>query len=276
MLRDLLGRLNGERPFERSWMVSYFDLKLNVDTARTREILQWSPTPRYHVLRRILFLIEKMKSNPDEWRYKNAIAMKHPPIRPALVLHDALMAAKDSLISRIVSRLRAPEETGRFSHYQRMTDLELRWYVGLIFEVIIAAVRTGDRTLLLNYVSDLSRRRFEKGFPPSEICDALLVINDILVNELLGNPDLAGMEQQIHDLLTLTVRLGVDGVQDAYEDLMKEKPTFVVLPEGTAERGQRERDLERVIDGLKAYYRKSSETKEDPDTESAASGGETS
>ena len=76
LARDLLGRLIGHRPFERPWMMRYLDRALTVDSTRHAQALDWAPTPRLHVVRRILFLIEKMKSDPSEWTLLNEAAMK--------------------------------------------------------------------------------------------------------------------------------------------------------------------------------------------------------
>lgn len=73
--RDLVGRFTGTRPFERTWMCKYFDSKLTIDSSYTRKTLAWEPSPRFHILRRLLYLIEKMKTYPEEWHYRNARAM---------------------------------------------------------------------------------------------------------------------------------------------------------------------------------------------------------
>src|SRR5690606_11436888 len=69
-------KLTSEDPFEQFWMIRYIDKKLNVDSSYTTSMLNWEPKPRYHILRRLLFLLEKMKSHPDEWRAKNEAVMK--------------------------------------------------------------------------------------------------------------------------------------------------------------------------------------------------------
>ena len=65
--RDLGGRISGNRPFERPWMLRYVDRKLTIDASRTMARLEWAPRPRRHVLRRLIFLIENRKSNPGAW-----------------------------------------------------------------------------------------------------------------------------------------------------------------------------------------------------------------
>jgi hypothetical protein len=46
----------------KSYMAGYIDKKLSVDASATYNALRWTPTPRYHILRRSLFLTEKMNT----------------------------------------------------------------------------------------------------------------------------------------------------------------------------------------------------------------------
>ena len=57
-------------------MLKYVDLIMDVDASYTREILDWEPTPRFGILRRSLFLLEKMKSHPGVWHMRNEVALK--------------------------------------------------------------------------------------------------------------------------------------------------------------------------------------------------------
>jgi len=250
--RDLLGRLIGRRPFERPWMMKYVDLALTVDASRTRRELGWAPMPRLHILRRILFLIEKMKSEPQEWFVRNETAMKRPPARPALAIHDAMMEAKEAIVDAITAYIQSPVREERFPNYTRIRFEELNWYVNIVYELLMAAVRTGDRSLLLLYLRDLARRRFEMGFPAPELCDALLAISDITVEELLYKPEVAAFEDVVRDSLTLSVALAIDGVQDAYEDF---DGSGDALPGDDREQAASLHELESRVARLNAFYR---------------------
>jgi nucleoside-diphosphate-sugar epimerase len=256
VVRDLVGRAIGRRPFERPWMMEYLDLALDIDASRTRRELGWSPTPRLHILRRILFLIEKMKSQPREWFVRNETAMKRPPDRPALTIHDAMMEAKDAIVDAITAYIHSPVRQDRFPTYARMGFEELSWYVGIVYEHLMAAVRTGDRSVLLSYIRDLAHRRFAKGFPPSEICDALIAIGETTIEELLYKPQVAEYEDELRDSLTLSTALAVDGVQDAFESLDGDAHAFT--GEDLA-RGETFRELEARVAQLNAFYRPFSE-----------------
>lgn len=69
-VRELLGRLTGRMPFERSWMVDYIDRRLDVSAARTRRRLDWAPNPELDVLKRLPYMVENMRQNPEEWQLR--------------------------------------------------------------------------------------------------------------------------------------------------------------------------------------------------------------
>lgn len=250
--RDLLGRMMGHRPFERLWMLEYLDRALTIDGSRTREILQWAPSPRHHILRRLLFLMEKMKSSPHEWVLRNERAMKRPLVRPYLVIHDAMVEAREAIVDAIVAFLQSPVRNERFPNYAVMSSTDLRWHIGVVYDLLSAAVRTGDRELLLTYIHDLAGRRFAGGFPPAELCDALRVINDIAVEELLFKPEVADFQNEVRDSITLSVALAIDGVQDAYETVHETTPDIIADLGSPEENGK---DLEAIAEQLNAFYR---------------------
>lgn len=242
---DLLGRLIGRRPFERPWMLKYLDLQLRIDASRTRREVGWSPKPRLHIQRRILFLLEKMKCDPQEWTLRNERAMKRPPVRPMLIIHDAMTEAREAIVDAISAYLQSPGRQDRFFHYGQMDSEELRWYLTVIYDLLLASVRTRDRTLLLSYIEVLSRRRQEQGFPASEVCDALLAISEVTVRELLQKPEIHAYQNEARDSVALSIALAIDGVQDTYEGREDSG--------GAAD--ELEEDLEGIVAKLNAFYR---------------------
>lgn len=219
---DFFGRLIGKRPFERPWMIKYLDWKLHTDASYTREALSWAPTPRYHILRRLLFMIEKMKSDPGEWHRKNATALKRVALRPNLKIYEVLVKTKYEIIDEIKSVLADPEKNRQFPNYLKMDKSAVDWAVGMIFQLIASSVRNNDRMLLLNYIRELSGVRFGEGFPAREICDALTGVGEIISTKLRGESELKGLEQNIHDYITLSIQMMMDEVEDTFEQFEKQ------------------------------------------------------
>ena len=63
-VRERLGRVTGRMPFERSWMVDYIDLRLDVDASRTRRRIDWAPNPDRVILNAHPDVIENLVEPP--------------------------------------------------------------------------------------------------------------------------------------------------------------------------------------------------------------------
>lgn len=70
VLRERLGRIMGNMPFERSWMADYIDLRLDIDASKTRSLLNWAPNENLNILKRIPYMIQNMKNHPAEWEQR--------------------------------------------------------------------------------------------------------------------------------------------------------------------------------------------------------------
>lgn len=111
-----------EDSFERFWMIKYIDKKLDVDSSYTYSALDWQPTARYHLTRRLLFLLEKMKSYPDEWRVKNEAALKRTARRTNLMIYEKMMEQKDVLLTRINEIIINENPKGNFTQYKELAQ----------------------------------------------------------------------------------------------------------------------------------------------------------
>ncbi len=69
-MREKLGRIMGNMPFERTWMADYIDLRLNIDASRTHRLLDWAPDENRHIIKRIPNMIQNMKNHPEEWEQR--------------------------------------------------------------------------------------------------------------------------------------------------------------------------------------------------------------
>jgi nucleoside-diphosphate-sugar epimerase len=242
---DTLGKLIGKRPFERPWMIKYLDWKLNTDAAYTRNVLNWEPSPRFHILRRLLFLIEKMKSDPAEWHRKNTTALKRVSSRPNLVIYDIMLKMKESLTEDIKEALMNPANKDEFPNYQKSDPAGINWYVGIVFQLLASSVRNNDRMLLLDYVRDLSYMRFSEGYTAKEMGAALSTIGEIINVRLGGEPELKKLRNNIHDYIILTIQLAVDEVEDAFEQYEKKAAIAKVA----------EKSIEDRINRMETFYR---------------------
>lgn len=253
LLKNILKHLHltCEQPFERYWMIKYIDLKLDVDSSYTRKALGWHPTPRFHIERRLLFLLEKMKSHPDEWKLKNEAALHRVARRVNYVIYENMSASKEKLIDQISLEIFAEENIEKFARYKKMKSEDYQCYISTVYHLLMATVRSGDRGLMLKYIDDIAIRRFAEGFLPNELCETLGIYKKIICNHLTSIKELKNIHQEIYDYIGLTLQLAQDEIEDLYENLLQKMPVEKIaesplLPDCT--------ELKKMIRQLSAFY----------------------
>ncbi|MFH1852254.1 MAG: NAD(P)-dependent oxidoreductase [Candidatus Neomarinimicrobiota bacterium] len=217
LVRQIFGALIRRPPYERIWMLKYIDRQLTVDAGQTNRLLDWQTTPRLSIERRLLYLIENLKSHHDIWYLRNEISRQRVTQRPGFLIYETLVETRDKLCAEILAVLTDPGHRARFLHYQQLEPGILKWYVSLIFQLLVTAVRIGNRNLLLEYGRLLADQRLAAGFTPGEVEDALKSTARILEEYLRTRPELRGLETWIHDYVTLNFQLIIDEVQDSGE-----------------------------------------------------------
>jgi nucleoside-diphosphate-sugar epimerase len=216
---DLLGQLQGHRPFERPWMGKYIDLQMTVDGSRTRARLAWSPNPRLWLIRRMPFLVENLKIDPIEWNRRNWAALKPVEMQPNLNLYRLIELNEQAIVEASLSHFLDLDAGRELADYRRLDLEELRWAKQQIFLHLKNAVRTRERALFKAYCRDLATRRFRQGFPCQVVCHAFETERDICLCVLRADPRSQGLEGAIRDHVAMTFAVGVDQIQDIYEEL---------------------------------------------------------
>ena len=216
-LRYWLGRLMGRTPFEAPWMTAYIDRQLTVDASRTRQILDWSTTPRLGLERRLLLLIDNLKSNGEAWRQRNEAALQRVARRPSFILAQQLEDSRELLVDRVQQVILDPASAHRFPSYQEMDATDFRWSLMLLLQVLVTATRSGERHLVRQFAQYSALRRLQEGVAQEQVQDCLLTTGRVIAEELLSRSQLEGLQQQVHDAVTLSFQLAADGVADMYE-----------------------------------------------------------
>ena len=218
-LRDWMGRVIGHRPFERPWMARYIDKQLQVDASYTRAALNWQPVTRCFVLRRLIFLIERLKSAPGEWLLRNEAAMKRTTERPSLLIAETLQQHQEEVIEQILQVLVDPGKNQKYGNYQNLDRQKLRWYVTIACNLLMTAVRTGDRLAMSNYARFIAGIRMREGFPYKEVVAGFRVLGETVYNTLSQQPLFRNKEHLLRDNISLTIQLAIDEIEDAYEQV---------------------------------------------------------
>ncbi len=249
LLRKFVLGLFGREPFEQPWMIRYIDRVLRVDPSRTEDLLDWKSTPRYDLERRLLILVENMKSHPEIWRQRNEAALLHPASRPNLVLYNRLLRLRDELVERIYQDIRLAQIAEEQNDYRAMNRETLTSYVSLFYEVLITTIRTRDRATLRTYARILAYHRYHQRFHRSQVCEALATFSRQIRAALEQETDLALTTAQLHDNIDLSVQLACDEVEEVYEQL-RERGADTASVTRSAELLSNSAEMQRLVDEL--------------------------
>ena len=225
--RYLLGKLIKRIPFELPWMIKYIDKQLNVNSSQTQKVLEWKPTYRYNLSRRLLFMIENLKTHPDMWKLLNESALEKIPRRSNLIIYNFLIEYKNPIISKIQNFIQLSENKSRFEFYQKMDANVLKWFLTLIYQIVATTVRSRDRTLIRNYARIIAQRRFFEGCKCEQVCDLFALIGNYMRDEILSNTDLKDMESYVYDYINLTFQLANDEVEETYDFLNQQSEDYL-------------------------------------------------
>lgn len=219
-LRLLLGHCVGRPPFERPWMMHYIDKRMEVDARATHNRLGWVPKPRYHVIRRLPFLIENMKRNPVAWERRN-LAMTKQVVqeRPGLRIYNAMAEVKEPVIDAFVSYITAEKRRDLYPHYRVLDTAELRLRAELAYQMLESSIRLGDHFSIRAYANYLARcRRFE-GIGREELTGALEHLAALIEAALETQAGLEGLRKRIYLEIGLKMQLILDEIEETYENL---------------------------------------------------------
>jgi len=222
LVLQIIGWLRNQPSFERIWMLKYLDKQMIVDASQTRKILDWQPTGRYRLKRRMLFLIENMKGSPNRWEERNlAMANKKVVERPGVKIYEAMEYHKESIISEHVRFLMASENSSQFPHYQLLDFETLKIRAECIYDMLEVAILNGERKHVLCYAAYLAQERHKAGIGVDELSSALNHTASLTEEILLKDPGLAGLAQRIHDEIGITMQLILDEIEEVYHHLQE-------------------------------------------------------
>jgi nucleoside-diphosphate-sugar epimerase len=218
IIRDGAGRLISNRPFERYWMTKYLDKKCPTDCSKTQKVLEWKTKRRHHLINRLPYLIENLKSMPGEWHRKNMSRLNKLKIeRPSLILAQEMHYFHKKIVAEIFVELTSSINSEKYMYYQSLSPERLQWYIDVFYNTLLTSVRHGDRSALIHFGHDLAITRFNENVKCKELCDALSEVRDIILNNLYKNVMLKEMKLLINDNITLAIRLATDEIKDTYD-----------------------------------------------------------
>ena len=246
IIRSFLGWLAGKETLEKPWMAEYIDKELCVDASATYRALGWKPTPRYHILRRLLFLTEKMTLYPNNWTFRNEALLQRVAYRKSTEIYNILTELRESLVNKIIQEVMTPGNEQRFPNYREMDRDLLKWYIMLNYQLVSATVRNRDRAMIPNYAQVIAYRRFVEGFKAKEVKDLMFLTGKTMEESLVERPELKGSKQRLDNYIILTSQLAADEFEDTYEILEAYPPEQVGAIE-TVESLASSDELKRIV-----------------------------
>lgn len=253
VMRSFLGKIFGNVPFECPWMIQYVDTNLIVEPSVTNKVLLWKTTQRYDVLRRLLFMVDKIKNNQNDWKIKNEITLRRIACRPNILTYDILFNMRESLVNKMLQHILSPENKFYFRHYQKMKEKNLKWFISFLYQLIAVTIRTKNRQLMQDYVKIITYYRFLEGFKVEELLEFSDTLFMIITNTLLTKLENQEMKQEIYSYINIIMQLTADEIEDYYEFLETQPPGL--LPEaGQLPSLENSEDIKRITRQLEDTF----------------------
>lgn len=233
LVRLVQNHLLGREPFERLWMLKYVDQQLVADSRRTRELLDWKPTPRKTITRRLVFLIENMQRNPELWRSWNEAMLHRTAHRPQLVLHERLCAAMDSerdeVVQPVVRSLLAAAEgaiPGNGPAPRSLDSQVLTSYVRLLCQLIVTTLRTRNRPMMQQYAHTIAFLPLNAGLSNGLASYTLFLLGDQLIARFRSRPEFQRLAPGADDYVAMTIHMAMDQIEDRLELARLQSPAL--------------------------------------------------
>ncbi len=202
--------------FEKPWMLKYIDKKLNVKIKRTNRIIDWSPDSRLHIEKRIPFIIERMKSEPITWQLRNSMILRKSELRVDFVIYSILADDEDVIIDKIIDSINSTFNLEQQLVIPRSDNQEIKWFVKLIYRLILTSINTNNKLLIQNYFEVSAVNRFETGYNYESIAFLLRKIEEGIIKYLNTDERVNKYRKELYDFITLPIDFALDEAEQQY------------------------------------------------------------
>jgi nucleoside-diphosphate-sugar epimerase/uncharacterized protein YfkK (UPF0435 family) len=211
-----------KEPFERPWMAKYIDKQLNIKADKTYQQLGWRPTPRYHILRRLLFIVENKKAHPSNWIFRNDSMLKErAPQRPSIIIHRALQWCRGKVVYDVLESILQDTDAHKFPNLKTAGRSALHWLTHFMFQMLSFSILTRDRCILSEAIQVISPYCFAQGYQEQELKDFMYRLEQNLIDQLLSPKELNEHVERIHDFIHLSIQFILDEIEDSYDSLQQ-------------------------------------------------------
>lgn len=230
-------------------MLRYIDQQLVADSSRTRRELSWKPTPRKSITRRLVFLVENMKKNPELWRNWNEAMLHKGSDRPHLILHDllcdAMEADRDAVAHEITAQLlirdaeiqslttqsleteQSISQSSCIRALQAMDKTVVHSFIRMLSQLIVTVMRTRNRPMMQQYAHTITFLPMISGFDNGLVSRSLFVIGEFLIQRFRTRPKFKQLTPHADDYITMTIHMAVDQIEDHIELSRLQSPVLL-------------------------------------------------
>lgn len=235
--------------FEQPWMIKYIDKKLNVKLTRTPAIINWRPNPRLKIEKRFPFMVERMKSESLTWQIKNEAILRKTAERIDFAIYSVLADEENHIVEKILSSIFRSSEFNLYTHLKNIDQSELRWFIKLIFRLILSSINTNNKLLIQNYFEVSGISRFKAGYNFDEMKLIFKIINKEIIEYLKTQPQLAKFDKEFYFYITLPIEFGIDEAEQQFLSFQFKPPEEEKTEEKviTADQNEARKLLEETI-----------------------------
>ena len=210
----LLGRVTGNMPFERPWMLRYVDQKLNVDASRSFELLDWRPNPRHAIDRRIRYLLEHLKAEPHLWHLKNLRATLKDRDRAELHVYHKLATSEDRITASAINAIYTDQKNSdRCAALRSMDKNEVTWFLRMLYRLLLTSIQSGNTLLVCNYFEISSPGRIAAGYRPGDLIVLLQTLNEAIHRDTAAWGEPMPSKTVLHHSITMPLDLAIDEIE---------------------------------------------------------------
>lgn len=224
-------RLFNQEIFEQPWMLKYIDKQLNVRLINTSALIDWNPNPRFRIEKRFPFLIERMKSESLTWQMKNMTILRKTAERIDFNIYSALADEEDVIVEKILTSLFKSPEFILYSHLQNLDQSELKWFIKLIYRLLLTSINSNNKLLIQNYFEVSGISRFKSGYILDEMTFLLKTINRDIIGDLKARKHLEKFEKEFYFYITLPIEFGIDEAEQQFDKFKLGSATSLVKEE---------------------------------------------
>ena len=210
-------RLLKQEIFEQPWMIKYVDKRLTVKLSKTPALLNWRPKARLQIEKRFPFLIERMKSESLTWQMKNITILRKTTERIDFNIYSALVDEEDVIVEKIVISVFKSPEFILYSHLQNLDRSELKWFIKLIYRLILTSINSNNKLLIQNYFEVSGISRFKAGYTFDEMTFILRTINNEVIGYLKTQKQLEKYEKEFYFYITVPIEFGIDEAEQQFQ-----------------------------------------------------------